>query len=1020
MKKLRKVIAQMLALALVLSMLFANGLAVLAADAVTDATESGESTETTTPVEEVSEETAQAAALLQSLNVLKGDEDGNLNLTGDVTRAEFATFIVRMMGQESVALSSAGQQIFDDVDANHWGNGYISVAYNAGVILGYGNGKFGPEDPVTYEQAIKMIVCALGYGAMADDRGGWPTGYLLVANDKKITKGVTILSDTAAKRGDIVSMIYNSLELDVMRSSQVIKDGETAVSYTVVEGENVLTYFLGLEKAEGIVTANGDTRINSTGAALNKDNQIELSYTDKFDVGETDAADYLGHAVAIYCTYDSVLETRTILFIKPLSKDTTVVIPGEEISNSTTLSEMVWNPDDDTEETMSIDAGAQVIVNRRYKGTIGDSGVVLSDIMPDNGTVTLIDNNGDEYADVISVDAYQTLVVKQVADSLDMIYDLYTDKGYKLDLDSRTETVSIVSASGDDMVLNKIAEWNVVCLYQSGDGKIKKAVVSTDKAKGTLSKKTSDGKYTVNGVTYELSKVYKDYLAANAGATPSLGSDYTFLLDIDGKIAGRENSSVSIVSGNTKYGYLVKSTKDAVNDQIRLQIYTTAGKFQDFYLADEVKINGYPKDPTTRDENDLLFPNERRSRNLITISTADLVSNSTYFNSIFSTGAVIYTTDSDGKISELRVDTSGTESYADYDSRYAGQFVKARSSSDSVTYYDGVLNGKYFITSKTVGLTIPNDLSDKDFFSPALPELKSTNTYNVYAMDLYDVNEKGEVGLAVVRTDYTVDVNLVSDTIYAVKELNQEVNKDDEIVTSMTLISGSTERTKEVASSTYYIANNMSAAKTMSADLVAAYAAEGINLRADYEMDAKTNHDVIDDLRFGDVGMATVKNNVYATYIPIFKMTGIEVGTGAEVCLKDYHFEYADHSGKAYYNLNATGTGKTLAELTDLSDETIPMKLNDSFMRYYRVTMYGEATASGTTTVRMFTTTEKDENGNLYRNERLIPANNVTVTIVDMTNQTIKSGSMKDIVPGDKILYTYNYDLKGSIFIYRW
>ena len=74
MKQLRKVSALLIALALVLTMVPMSSLIAFAEEAVdaTVTTDAPAESETTAPVEEVSEETAEAAALLQSLNVLKG------------------------------------------------------------------------------------------------------------------------------------------------------------------------------------------------------------------------------------------------------------------------------------------------------------------------------------------------------------------------------------------------------------------------------------------------------------------------------------------------------------------------------------------------------------------------------------------------------------------------------------------------------------------------------------------------------------------------------------------------------------------------------------------------------------------------------------------------------------------------------------------------------------------------------------------------------------------------------------
>ena len=49
------------------------------------------------------------------------------------------------------------------------------------MLQGNGDGSFSPEEETTAEQAIKILVCALGYEPMAEEKGGYPTGYLTVA-----------------------------------------------------------------------------------------------------------------------------------------------------------------------------------------------------------------------------------------------------------------------------------------------------------------------------------------------------------------------------------------------------------------------------------------------------------------------------------------------------------------------------------------------------------------------------------------------------------------------------------------------------------------------------------------------------------------------------------------------------------------------------------------------------------------------------------------------------------------------
>ena len=133
---------------------------------------------------------ADSVALLSALEILEGDEQGKFNPESTITRAEFAAVVCRALGLENNANSAAGATIFNDVAANHWATGYINLATQQGIVNGKGNGIFDPEGNVTYAEAVKMLVVALGFEPVAAAKGGYPTGYLAVANSIKMTAGI--------------------------------------------------------------------------------------------------------------------------------------------------------------------------------------------------------------------------------------------------------------------------------------------------------------------------------------------------------------------------------------------------------------------------------------------------------------------------------------------------------------------------------------------------------------------------------------------------------------------------------------------------------------------------------------------------------------------------------------------------------------------------------------------------------------------------------------------------------------
>ena len=93
---------------------------------------------------------------------------------------------------------------------------YINVAVDVGVINGYPDGTFLPENQVTFAEAIKMIVAALGYTPKAEAMGGYPGGYLAVAAEEEITDGVNVVGTLSANRGAVAMMVDNALDVYLM------------------------------------------------------------------------------------------------------------------------------------------------------------------------------------------------------------------------------------------------------------------------------------------------------------------------------------------------------------------------------------------------------------------------------------------------------------------------------------------------------------------------------------------------------------------------------------------------------------------------------------------------------------------------------------------------------------------------------------------------------------------------------------------------------------------------------------
>lgn len=89
--------------------------------------------------------------------VVSGVGNGNYEPDRNMTRAEFAAVMVRALGLEP----GNGASSFGDVASNEWYCGYVKTAAAYGIIKGYSDAAFGPDDTITREQAMTMIARAM-------------------------------------------------------------------------------------------------------------------------------------------------------------------------------------------------------------------------------------------------------------------------------------------------------------------------------------------------------------------------------------------------------------------------------------------------------------------------------------------------------------------------------------------------------------------------------------------------------------------------------------------------------------------------------------------------------------------------------------------------------------------------------------------------------------------------------------------------------------------------------------------
>lgn len=153
-----------------------------------------------------------SSSVLVNLGILRGDTKGNLNLGNNITRCEFLTMVTRMMAYD---METTDVEIIDftDVDESHWGYKNILIAVSKGLIKGYTDHTFKPDNHVTFAEAQTILVRALGYEAVVD--GPWPDGILKVSSGIKLDNYLNLEYNKKILRSEASVLIYNALGIDL-------------------------------------------------------------------------------------------------------------------------------------------------------------------------------------------------------------------------------------------------------------------------------------------------------------------------------------------------------------------------------------------------------------------------------------------------------------------------------------------------------------------------------------------------------------------------------------------------------------------------------------------------------------------------------------------------------------------------------------------------------------------------------------------------------------------------------------
>ncbi len=178
-------------------------------------------------------DTADYTADLSKYGIIKGDPDGNMRLTDNLTRAEAVTLLVRLYGFDPETSEAAPANKFSDMDG-HWACNAAMIAKGLRIVDEMDNEAFHPDENIPAEEFIKMVICLLGYQEVAEQKNAGPHGYIIQASQMGVTKGVSMATGQTITRENAAQILYNSLDVPLMVMTSFGVNNE----YTIMNGKN--------------------------------------------------------------------------------------------------------------------------------------------------------------------------------------------------------------------------------------------------------------------------------------------------------------------------------------------------------------------------------------------------------------------------------------------------------------------------------------------------------------------------------------------------------------------------------------------------------------------------------------------------------------------------------------------------------------------------------------------------------------------------------------------------------------
>lgn len=520
-----------------------------------------------------SEEEQKKAEIVEILNIMPLAEDSAL----PVSRGEFVSYITKILFGTTQIAENTEKKYFEDVEASHPHAGAIYSAVNIGLINGNDDGNFRPDEPILWNQAIKILVVALGYGAQAEKSGGYPLGYINVAGSKKLLRSFNISVEDVLSFEDCKLLLYRAITIPYVKLKAVSK---TSSEFEISENGTWLLDYLNIKTVNGVVTETGRSSLLRK-SRIEKD-QIRIE-NEVFEDSDMLGQELLGYDVTAFVENE---ENGDVKLIMPeYNQNKCLVIDARDLlidDSEYGMSEIIYRDYKGKKQKAALSSSADIIFNGVAYANCEDNDLKIT-----SGTITLINSDGGSAYSIAVVESCKTYVVNNVTTEEKAVYDKYSQQMVTLLPDKEDVQYKIEDIDGNEISIDEISVNDVISVYESKDGSFVKIICSGATLSGKITAvQSEDSLLYIDDEPYEICFDYTKRIMDGI----DIGKSYTFWLNDKKEIAEYEEKEPE----NVNTAYLIKAgfTTSGLSQKLELKLYTLTGEFLIKECADKIYLDG--------------------------------------------------------------------------------------------------------------------------------------------------------------------------------------------------------------------------------------------------------------------------------------------------------------------------------------------------------------------------------------------------------------------------------------------